>query len=150
MGHTINECILANNLCLICGSARHRASQCPHNRQVSREPTSALVGQQKLTASGLLRPMVPFQPKQPLPPQQQMYSQAHKGKGQPVGPVRGKSKVYTLTVDQADTSLEVVTGIILVHSILAYVLFDSSATHCFISSKLISKHDISCDIVHQS
>jgi len=37
-----------------------------------------------------------------------------------------------------------------VHSIPAYVLFDSDAIHCFISSKFISKHNISCDTVHQS
>ena len=34
------------------------------------------------------------------------------------------------------------------HSIPAYVLFDFSVIQCFISSKFISKHDISCDIVH--
>ena len=67
------------------------------------------------------------------------------GKGQAVGPVRGKA--YTPTVDQANASGEIIAGIILVHSILAFVLFDSGATHCFISSKFISKHDISCDTV---
>jgi len=77
-----------------------------------------------------------------------MHQQAQNGKGQPAGPVRGKGKAYTLTVDQADASGEVVTGIILVHSIPDYVLFDSGATHCFISSKFISKHDISCDTIH--
>ena len=68
-----------------------------------------------------------------------MYQQAQKGTGQPVGLVRVKGKAYTLTVDQADASGEVVTGIILVHSVPAYVLFDSSATHCFIHlSALVS------------
>jgi len=31
MGHKRNEYRLANNLCLICGSAEHRASQCPYS-----------------------------------------------------------------------------------------------------------------------
>jgi len=61
-----------------------------------------------------------------------MYQQAQKGTGQPVGLVRVKGKAYTLTVDQADASGEVVTGIILVHSVPAYALFDFGTTHCFI------------------
>ena len=69
MGYKINECRLANNLCLVCGSAEHWASQCPHRQQVPRELISAPVGQQKLTVSGLSRPMIPFQSRQPLPPQ---------------------------------------------------------------------------------
>ena len=101
------------------------------------------------TMSGLPRPMPPFQPKQPLSPQQQMYRQAQRSKEQPAGPVREKGKAFTLTTDQADASGEVVTGIILVHSVPAYALFDSGATHCFISSKFIRKHNISCDIVHR-
>ena len=35
------------------------------------------------------------------------------------------------------------------HSVPTYALFDFSATHCFISSKFISKHNISCDTVHR-
>ena len=98
--------------------------------------------------SGPARPMVPFQPRQPPPPQQPMYQQTQKSNVRPTGPVKGKGKAYTLTVDQANASGEVVTGIILVHSIPASVLFDSGATHCFISSMFISKYDISCDTIH--
>jgi len=38
---------------------------------------------------------------------------------------------------QADASGEVVMGIMSVHSIHAYVLFNSGATNCFISSRFI-------------
>ena len=69
-----------------------------------------------------------FQHRQPL----EMYQQAQKGNIRPTGRVKGRGKAYTLTVDQADVSGEVVTSIILVHSIPAYVLFDSGATHCFL------------------
>ena len=98
--------------------------------------------------SGLSRPVVPFQPRQPLPPQQQEYQKPQKGNVRPTGPVRGKGKTYTLTVDQANASGEVVTCIILVHSTPAHVLFDSGDTHCFISSHFISKQNISCDTVY--
>jgi len=47
-----------------------------------------------------------------------MYQQAHRVKGQPAGPVRGKGKAYTPTIDQDEASGEVVTGIILVHFVL--------------------------------
>ena len=91
-------------------------------------------------ASGPARPMVPFQ---------------HSSADVSVGPERqgttngtSKGKAYTLTVDQADSSGEVVTGIIFVHSTSAYVLFDFGSTHCFISSQFISKQNISCNTVY--
>ena len=147
MRHNINECSLAHDLCLLYGSRKHRISQCPHNRQLSGEVVSVSVGQQKLVMSGPTRLMVLFQPRQPPSSQQQLYQQAQKGNIRPMGPVRGKGKAYTLTTDQAEVSGEVVTCIILVHSIPAYVSLDSGATHCFIPSKFISKHDISCNTV---
>jgi len=100
-----------------------------------------------LTVQESSKPMVPNQSRQPLPSQQQIYQQSQRGSAQPTITVRGQVKAYTLTVDQADASGKVVTGIILVHFVLAYVLLDFGATHCFISSKLISMHNISCDTV---
>ena len=44
VGHNINECRLAYNLCLICGLVEHRTSPCPHSWQVPRELNSAPVG----------------------------------------------------------------------------------------------------------
>jgi len=101
-----------------------------------------------VVVSGPTRPMVPFQPRLPLPPQQPMYQYAQKGNVRPTEPVRGMGKANTLTVDQADVSGEVVTSIILVHSAPAYILFNSGATHCFISTKFISNHYISCDTIY--
>ena len=120
MGHKTTECRLAKNLCLICGAAEHRASQCPHSRHV-RELTLTPVGQQEMKASVPSRPLASFQSRQPLPSQQHLSQHAQKSKGQPAGPVRGKGKAFTLTVDQDNASGEVGTGIILVHSILFYI-----------------------------
>jgi len=78
--------------------------------------------------------MVSFQTRHLLPPQQQLYQQSQKGNVRLTKSVKGKGKAYTLTVDQVDASGEVVTSIILMHSTLAYVLVESGATHCFISS----------------
>ena len=131
-GHTIDDYRLAHNLCLVCGSSEHHVSQCPHNRLIPREVVSVPAGQQKKVVSGPVRPMVPFQPRQPPPLQQPIYQQAQKSNVRPAGPVRGKGKAYTLTVDQTDALVDVVIGIISVHSVPAYVLFDSDDTHCFI------------------
>ena len=49
-----------------------------------------------------------------------------------------------MTTEQAESSGEVVTGIISVHSRPAYALFDSGASRCFISSAFISAHAIPC------
>ena len=68
-----------------------------------------------------------------------MYQQSQKGNVWPTGPVRGKRKLYTPTVDQADASEEVVTSIILVHSAPDYVLFDSMLlTSLFHLNSLVS------------
>ena len=47
-----------------------------------------------------------------------MYQQAQKENRRPTELVRGKDKAYNFTVDQAATSREVVTGIIVVHMFL--------------------------------
>jgi len=66
--------------------------------------------------------MIPFQQRQPLPPQHQIYQQAQKGKGQLAGLVRGKGKAYTLIVDQEDASGKVVTCIMFAfHSSLCFI-----------------------------
>ena len=43
---------------------------------------------------------------------------------------------------EADNSSDVIMGNLLVNDIPAKVLFDSGASHCFISKPFIAKHDI--------
>ena len=76
-----------------------------------------------------------------------MYQQAQKDNVRPTSLLRDKRKAYTLTADQADASGEVITGIILIHYVPAYILFDFGATYCFILSKFITEYNISCDTV---
>ncbi|XP_020245265.1 uncharacterized protein LOC109823398 [Asparagus officinalis] len=51
----------------------------------------------------------------------------------------------TLTAEQADASRDVVTGIILVYLVPTFTLFDSGASHYFISAQFIARHTIPCD-----
>ena len=47
-----------------------------------------------------------------------------------------------MTLQDAQASNDVVTGTILVSSKYAYVLFDSGASHSFVSTKFVKKHDM--------
>ena len=61
------------------------------------------------------------------------------------GPVKKQSRAYNLTLGETEVADGVIVGTILVQSILAHVLFDSEATHSFISANFVARHHISCD-----
>jgi hypothetical protein len=54
----------------------------------------------------------------------------------------GKEKVNHVYAEQVEETPDVVLGEFLVHSFLATVLFDSRASHSFISSYFVESHDI--------
>ena len=54
---------------------------------------------------------------------------------------RGRGQAHLMTVGQLETG-DVVSGIIMIASFHARLLFDSGATNCFISSAFIIEHDI--------
>jgi hypothetical protein len=54
----------------------------------------------------------------------------------------GKAKVNHVYAEQAKDTSDVVLGEFLVHSFLVIVLFDSGASHSFISSYFVESHDI--------
>ena len=56
-----------------------------------------------------------------------------------------QGRIYALTQQDAQASNAVVTGTIPVSGIHASVLFDSDATHSFISTTFIRQHDIVCE-----
>jgi hypothetical protein len=57
-------------------------------------------------------------------------------------PSFGKAKVNHVYVEEAEDAPRVVLGEFLVQSFLATILFDSEASHSFISSHFIEAHDI--------
>jgi hypothetical protein len=57
-------------------------------------------------------------------------------------PSFGKAKVNHVYVEEAEDAPKVVLGVFLVQSFLATILFDSGASHSFISSYFIETHDI--------
>ena len=54
----------------------------------------------------------------------------------------GKAKVNHVNAEEAEDAPGVILGEFLVQSALASVLFDSGASHSFISSHFVEKHDI--------
>ena len=59
------------------------------------------------------------------------------------GEGRGRAQTFNLTAEEADALEEVVTGTILVHSVPVILLFDSGASHCYISTSFVMVHSIS-------
>lgn len=51
-------------------------------------------------------------------------------------------QAYNLTMEQAQKSDDVVSGIIPLHHVPTSVLFDSEASHFFISSAIVTQHNI--------
>ena len=73
------------------------------------------------------------------------------GKGQPPrGPLSRpmtQARVFTVTEQNTDTALDVVTGIILVFGRDAHILIDHGATHSFISMGFISNVNVESQLI---
>jgi len=58
---------------------------------------------------------------------------------------RERGQAFNLTAEQAKASEEVIAGTILVRSIPVISLFDSGASHCYISTRFVLMHSIPCN-----
>jgi len=76
----------------------------------------------------------------PLPPRQQVFCPVQRGARTSAG--RGRGQVYNLIAEEAETSEEVTSGKITVYSKLVLSLFDSGASHCYISDSFTTLHSI--------
>ncbi|XP_075487942.1 uncharacterized protein LOC142527112 [Primulina tabacum] len=57
------------------------------------------------------------------------------------------ARVFAITQEEADDANDVVSGIIFVNEMPAYVLFDSGATHSFISKRFTKKLGLTPEIL---
>ncbi|XP_038973447.1 uncharacterized protein LOC120105237 [Phoenix dactylifera] len=110
-----------------CGQRGHKVVEYPQQdlRSVQRPQTTRT---QQVQASPALA-----QSAQPSSPKQQ------KG-GRP----RTPGCIYVLTQQDAQASNTVMSGTLLVASVYAHTLYDSGATHFFVSSTFMRKHDLLC------
>jgi len=72
----------------------------------------------------------------PLPEQQVAFNRVQ----QRGGAGRGRGQAFNLTKEEAEGSADVVAGNLLANSIPISTLFDSGASHCFVSSSFVAMH----------
>ena len=143
-GHTRQNCRRANGLCLICGSRGHAVETCPHHRRfgMANQPLPGLPGpsgHRVLPGPIGQRDQGPVVRRAPLPPQH-MIRPVQRGGRTAAG--RGRGQAYNLTEAEAEASEEVITGNIRVYSKPVIALFDSGASHCYISDNFVAVHSI--------
>jgi len=131
--HLRKNCMRANGQCLAYGSRDHQLADCPIKGQRTTIPT--------LPAPGVKKNPAPAGIGTPLSPQLQLFEQAQRR----TRAGRGRGHAFNLTAEQVEASEEVVAGTILVQSFLAISLFDSGASHCYISTKFVKMHYIRYD-----
>jgi hypothetical protein len=61
-----------------------------------------------------------------------------------------RGKVNHMSVETAQENPQVVLGMFLVNSIPASVLFDSGASHSFISAQFVAKHSVPMQLMKQT
>jgi len=83
---------------------------------------------------------VPAGREAPLSPQQQVFKQSQRRARAGCG----RGQAFNLTAEKAEASEEVVAGTILVRSVPVISLFDSGASHCYISTSFVMMHSIPC------
>ena len=132
---------MANGLCMACGFGNHLIGDCLFKRTWNFAATPLALSARAVPPA-LSTPPMRMNPGPTgialLPPQSQAFSQAQKGVKPGIRCRRGQA--YNLTLEEAEASEEVWAGKILVHSNPVLALFDSSASHCFISSKFVILH----------
>ena len=129
----LGECRQGTNQCYSCGREGHLSMNCPN------------------------KTFKPFQQSQHRNPHAQLHSMHAALDGPPISqgrleapPPTTNARIFTMTKDEAiaETS-SVVTGQILIDNQYANVLFDTGATHSFVSSSFVKKLGRSLDVLSE-
>ncbi|XP_039115873.1 uncharacterized protein LOC120251417 [Dioscorea cayenensis subsp. rotundata] len=131
--HATADCKRTTGVCFRCGSLEHRIAGCPQQysgaqRASSRQNSRYVLAPKPQVSSGqrVGKELVSEQPS----------SSTHQKAGRP----KTQGRVYVMTEEDAHVSNAVVSGTLSVYYVYACALFDSGATHSFISTVFIRKH----------
>ncbi|XP_074570599.1 uncharacterized protein LOC141827277 [Curcuma longa] len=129
------ECLVGTNKCFICGVEGHKAQFCPKKFQApSQQPPQQQMQYQK-------------------PPAQLHYMQAALDGPQisqgrlEAPPATTNARVFSMTKEDVANASTVVTGQIFIYSQYATALFDTGATHSFISMLYAKKIEIPLQVL---
>ena len=133
--HATTDCRRTTGACFRCGSLEHRIAECPQQSSGASRTSS---GQNSRYVS-TPKPQASDQ----RTGKEVVNEQPSSSTQQKVGRPKTQGRVYAMTEEDAHASNAVVSGTLSIYSEYACALFDSGATHSFISSAFIRKHALS-------
>ncbi|XP_008811203.2 uncharacterized protein LOC103722425 [Phoenix dactylifera] len=116
-----------SDACFKCSQQGHKIAECLQQDFQSVQRPQATRTQQVQGSPASVQSVQPSSPKQ-----------------QTGGRPHTRGHIYALTQQDAQASNTVASGTLPVASVYDHILFDSGATHFFVSSTFARKHDLSC------
>ncbi|XP_039119537.1 uncharacterized protein LOC120255830 [Dioscorea cayenensis subsp. rotundata] len=132
--HDSKDCRRVTGACYRCGSLEHHIAECPQMQSSGAQRSSTVQNSRYVPAHKSQGSVGQRSGKEVVSEQPSSSTQ------QKAGRPKTQGRVYALTQEDTHASNAVVSGILSVYSTYACVLFDSGATHSFISSAFIRKH----------
>ncbi|XP_071709067.1 uncharacterized protein [Rutidosis leptorrhynchoides] len=127
MGHEPQDCSFKNNVCWNCHKEGHRSAECPAARKSYSEVGSGL-GVRSVSAEGSFASSVGQKHKNPPPPE---------------------ARAFQMSIDVATATEDVITGMFLVNSVPARVLFDCGANRSFVSNTFCTKLNVHVSVINE-
>ncbi|XP_075486327.1 uncharacterized protein LOC142525930 [Primulina tabacum] len=126
--HSSNQCVGVQGVCNVCGRPGHFARVCPSKTGKSAQAGSGAQSNRIPTAS-----QSSHQPSRP----------SHQSRGQGGQQNQSSVQVFALTEDEAQAAPgTVITGNCTLCGFIARVLFDTGASHSFVSHAFVVSHDL--------